>query len=123
MSGPLRNIKKAQKESLLFREISRLFMQTAMDDTRLQGVILSRVSLSVDKGVCYIYFYSYKGKKHFDEVLEVLKLYKPSLRKALSKLPSRYTPELVFKYDEDLEKQMKLEEILDKVKEQDVEQE
>lgn len=53
----------------------------------------------------------------------VLKLYKPSLRKALSKLPSRYAPELIFKYDEELEKQMKLEELMDKVKEQDSEQE
>lgn len=71
MSGTVRNIKKAQKESLLFREISRLFMQTAMDDSRLQNVVLSRVTLSDDKGVCYIYFYSYKGKEHFNEVLSV----------------------------------------------------
>lgn len=123
MSTSLRNIKKAQKESLLFREISRLFMQTSMDDPRLQGIILSRVLLSDDKGVCFVYLYSYKGKQHFEEVLEILKLYKPSLRKALSKLPSRYVPEIVFKYDEDLEKQMKLEELMDKVKEQDAEEE
>ena len=106
-------IKRAQKESLLFREISRLFMQTALDDTRLQGLCVNRVKLSPDKGVCTVYFYTAQGPEYFDQLLDVLKLYKPSLRKALaSTIRSRYVPELIFAFDTHFEKQCRIETLI-----------
>lgn len=117
MDKPEGNIRRAQKESLFLREISQLFTQAAMDDKRLMGVSLSRVSLSDDKSVCTVYFYNSGGVEEFKKIFNILVLYKPSLRKALAaKIQSRYTPELVFKYDEQFEKQMRLESLFEKIK-------
>lgn len=116
----LSDIKKSQKESLLLREISNLFFSAAIDEKSLQGVYISRVSLSSDKGVCYVYFYSPEGEEAFNEKLKTLKLYKPSLRKGIAnKIKARYVPELIFKYDNEFEKQRKIEDLLDKIKDND----
>lgn len=111
------SIKKSQKEELLFRTISELFTQTSLDDSRLAGIMINRVKLSDDKGVCTIFFYSPGGPAEFKEKLPIILLYKSSLRKALAKaVASRYTPELIFKFDDQFEKQQRLESLLEKVK-------
>ncbi|MDR3647428.1 MAG: 30S ribosome-binding factor RbfA [Candidatus Babeliales bacterium] len=116
----LSNIKKSQKESLLLREISTIFSRAAIDDKNLQDAYISRVKLSDDKGVCYIFFYCPEGEDFFNEKLKMLKLYKPSLRKAIAKtIKGRYVPELIFKYDNEFEKQRKIEDLLDKIKDED----
>lgn len=116
----LSDIKKSQKESLLLREISTIFFQASLDDKNLQDAYISRVKLSDDKGVCYVFFYCPAGEEFFNEKLKILKLYKPSLRKAIAKtIKGRYVPELIFKYDNEFEKQRKIEDVLDKIKEED----
>ena len=113
-----KDIKKAQKESLLLREISGLLLQAGMDDPRLQKVGVSRVSLSDDKGTCTVFFYTSQGKKAFEEILEILKLYKPSLRAALAKkIRGRYTPNLVFRFDDQIEKSEKMNALFQQLKE------
>lgn len=117
MSSSVSNVKRAQKESLFFREISQLFMQTAMDDQRLQGIFVNRVQLSPDKGLCTVFFYTSQGEEYFNQVLPVLTLYKPSLRKALaSTVKGRYVPDLLFKFDKQFEKQQRIEELIEKVR-------
>lgn len=112
-------IKKERRESLLLKEISNLFFQASLDDRQLQDFVITRVSLSNDKSVCSVFFYSSKGEQYFNEKLEVLKLYKPSLRKALAQaISTRYVPELIFKYDAQFEKQKRIEELIDKLKEE-----
>ena len=87
------------------------------DDRSLLGISLSRVELSPDKSVCVIYFYTPGGLEEFEQKLERLKLYKPSIRAALSKqINGRYTPELVFKFDTVYEKSMRVEHLLDELK-------
>lgn len=111
------DIKRAQKEKLLFKELSQFFWQLMMDDSRMRDLHISRVGLSPDKGICSIYFFSPHGASYFEEKLDILKLYKPSIRKAISqKIESRYTPELVFKYDESYEKQQRIEQLFDEIK-------
>ncbi len=121
MVGPRqKNIKQAQKEELLLRELAQLFLQIALDEPRLHDLFLNRVHLSPDKGMCSIYFYSPLGKKKFDEIFPILILYKPSLRAALAKrIPARYTPQLVFKFDDQFEKQQRIENLLEKIKTED----
>lgn len=110
-------IKKAQKERLLFREISNLFMKAAQEDSRLQGLTINRVKLSPDKGMCYVYFYTPQGEAHFDTLLPFLTLYKPSLRTALAKtITARYTPNLLFKFDDQFEKEDKVNNLIEKLK-------
>ena len=109
-SSAVSEIKRAQKESQLLREISTMFHTIAMDDNRLSGLFVNRVELSTDKGWCTIYFYTNEGYEKYAEQLEVLKLYKPSMRKSLSsEIKARYVPNLKFEYDSKFEKQQRLE--------------
>jgi ribosome-binding factor A len=113
----VQSIKKSQKESLLFRAIAQLFAQTTLDEKRLQGIAVSRVKLSDDKGVATVYFYAPGGMAEFKEKLSTIVLYKNSLRRALAQsINSRYTPELIFKFDDQYEKQQRLEGILEQIK-------
>lgn len=117
LKSRVRDIKRAQKESAFFKTISQYFMQIAQDEDQLRDIFITHVELSSDKSVCIVYFYSPRGSEHFDEILQVLKLYKPSMRKALSsELPGRYVPELVFKFDVRFEKQQKLENLFESIK-------
>lgn len=118
MVGPQkRSIKVAQKEALLLREIAQFFLQITLDDSRITDLFINRVHLSADKSICTIYFYSQLGKEQFEKMLPLLILYKPSLRTAIAhKIQSRYTPELKFKFDEQFEKQQRIETLLEKIK-------
>lgn len=82
--------------------------------------MVSRVKLSDDKGVCIIFFYTTGGLEEFKQKLKILLLYKGSLRRALARsIASRYTPELVFKFDDQYEKQQRIENLLEQVKGED----
>ena len=103
-------IKRAQKESLLLREISNMYHSIAMDDDRLSGLFVNRVELSTDRGWVTVYFFTLDGFEKFEEQLDILKLYKPSIRKGLaSEIKGRYVPDLKFAYDAKFEKQQRLE--------------
>ena len=113
----LSQIKRSQKESLLLREISKLLHQLSLEDTELAGLFVNRVELSKNKGMCFIYFYDPNGIEAFKEKNRRLILYKPSLRKGIaSALDARYTPELKFMFDEQFDKQQRIETIIEQVK-------
>jgi ribosome-binding factor A len=110
-------IKRAQKESQLQQELSKLLLQLTLDNHQLQGLFVNRVKLSPDKSVCTVFFYTANGRTEFEEKLGSLILYKPSLRKAISQIiPSKYVPEFIFKFDDQFEKQQHIDELLDKIK-------
>ncbi len=119
MTSSTSDVKRAQKESLLFREISQLFLEAALDDPKLHSVTINRVALSPDKSICTVYFYTPDGQEFFNkELLPIVEQYKVSLRKALAgRIQSRYVPKLIFAYDAQLEKQLRLEELMEQVKE------
>jgi len=112
--------RRAKKESLVRKELSKLLLQIKQDDSRFDDIFIHRVNLSPDKSCIRVFFYSHKGEDFFNEKLPLLILYKPSIRKALSQaIPSRYTPEIIFKYDKNFEKQCRIELLLDKIKKED----
>lgn len=116
-SSNLSNIKRSQKESLLLKALSKLIYDLMLDDKELIGLFINRVELSKNKGACIVYFYDPQGPTFFEAKKKRLILYKPSLRKAIAMtLDGRYTPELVFAYDTQFEKQQRIESILEKVK-------
>lgn len=123
MNSSSGNVKRAQKESLLFREISQLFLQASLDDPKLQNITINRVALSPDKGLCTVFFYTPEGQDFFEqELLPIIGQYKASLRRALAaRVQSRYTPDLIFAYDKQFEKQMRLEMLLEEVKKEEAE--
>ena len=120
MTTKLKDIKRAQKESLLLREIKNLFVQVALDNPKLAPLTIHRVELSQDKGTCNIYFYCVEGEQLFKKLFDTLILYKPSLRASLAQsIRSRYVPQIKFRFDTKYEKEKKIHELLDKIKEED----
>ena len=120
MSQRVHTIKRSQKESLFLRQISNLYLQLTQDHPQLIDLFINRVQLSDDKSKIHIFFYSINGLKRFEELRPTLVLYKPSMRKALAQaINARYTPDLVFRYDAQFEKQSQIEQALDKAKAED----
>jgi len=110
-------IRREKKQSFLFRGLSSLLRELSLDEPALISIYLTHVELSPGKGVCTLFFASHQGEEGFKEALEVLKLYKPSLRSSLaSLLQGRHTPELMFKYDTAIEKTERMNVLLDEVK-------
>lgn len=119
MTRTVSDIKRAQKESLLLRELSTYFMHITQEDDRIKGLVLNRVKLSRDKSVCTLFFYSPSGAQHFQKLMPFLILYKPSMRKALAQsVRGRYTPQLIFKFDDPYEKHLELEKLMEQLKDE-----
>jgi len=110
-------IKHAQKESNLFHKIAQFFLQIKQDEPELEGLSISRVTLSPDKSNCTVFFYCAGGLKEYEAKRPIIVLYKGSLRKALAAaIPGRYTPNIKFAYDQQQEKGRRVEELLNKLK-------
>lgn len=119
MSKQKQEIRKAQKESYFYREISNFFLQITIDEPRLNGLYINKITLSSDSGTCVVLFLASHGKAEFEEKLPLLILYKPSMRSALAKMShGRYTPNLIFRYDEGYEKIEKINLLIDKLKDE-----
>lgn len=117
-SSRVSSIKKNQKTALILKEFSKLFLEICLDNQNVRGLIVTKAVLSRDKGHCVFLFYDPEGQESFNKKLEVLKLYRPSIRTALSKLiPSRYVPEIRFAFDAQFEKEKRINELLDQIKE------
>lgn len=111
------DIKRAQKSSLYLRTISTLFSQLTLENKELNSVYVNRIEMSPDKSMIYVLFYSPLGIEEFNKKLQTLILYKPSLRAALAKqIDGRYTPDIVFKYDEAQEKVDRIDNLLQDLK-------
>ncbi len=93
-----------------------------MQEPAVADVYVTRIDFSADTGICFVYFTSFvpDGLTSYEKALEILKLYKGSMRKELARsINARYTPELVFVYDENKEKERHIHELLDKVLEEE----
>ena len=122
------DVKRERKKSVYLRELSSLIELIAQDHQPVRDVYLSTVDLSADGGICYLYFASVtpvNGDQQalediFQRALDVLKLYKPSLRKALAQsLQARYTPDLLFLLDKPREKVDRINQLLDQVRQEE----
>jgi ribosome-binding factor A len=119
----LHDIKREQKKSLFFREISSIVQPLTQENKDVSDLYVSRVDLSADSGILYIYFATYgveaTAKEVFDKSVKTLILYKPSIRKALaSRINSRYCPDLLFLFDDVKEKERHIHGLLDKVQDE-----
>lgn len=113
------SIKHAQKESLLLHKIAQYFTQLMQDEPVLTKLSITRTELSPDKGHCTVYFHCLGGVAEFESLRKTLVLFKPSLRKALSQaIDGRYTPDLRFAYDHQLDKQRHIDDLIDKLKDE-----
>ena len=111
------SVRREQKKTALFRMLSSLVQTITCDDAALSNLFVSKLELSDDTSICYVYFSTYTTKEAFEALLPKLILYKPSMRAALAKeFQTRYTPDLVFYYDTVKDKERAIHELLDQVK-------
>jgi ribosome-binding factor A len=111
------DVRRARKESLIYRELSTFFMQITQNDAAFSGLFINAVKFSPDRSSCNIFFAATGGEEDFKERLPKLILYKPALRKAIAQsIQARYTPQLVFKYDTQFEKQNKIDTLFEQLK-------
>ena len=114
-------IKKERRKKLFLQEFAALIQELSIQEPLVAQVYVSSVDLSADTGICHFYFSTFKepGEEIFAAALEVLKLYRPSLRKAfVERINMRYGPDLMFAYDKSKEKERRINSLLDKVSEQ-----
>ncbi len=113
------NVKMAQKAAQYLRIIGQLFNEASRDDINLRDLSIVNVEFSQDRGVCHVLFYCTGGLDAFNEKFQHLKMYKPSMRAALAKnIPGRYTPDLMFRYDDSVAKAEKMHWIMEKLKDE-----
>lgn len=111
------DVRRARKESLLYREISTYFMQITQNDPSFSGLFINAVKFSPDRSSCNVFFAATGGEEDFKARLPTLILYKPALRKAIAQsIQARYTPQLIFKYDAQFEKQNKIDTLFEQLK-------
>jgi len=111
-------VKRERRKALFLREMSTLIQELTQDEPASAGVYITHVDISPNSGIVYVYFATYKepGEEIFKQALEVLKLYKPSIRKAFAqRIQTRYAPDLVFVYNKVKERERRVNELLDKV--------
>lgn len=115
------DVKRERRKSLFLREITTLVQKLAIDEPAIADVYVSNLDMSPNTGICYVYFSSYKepGEEVFNNALEYLKLYKPSMRKAFAgRVQTRYAPDLVFVFDKAKEKERRVNDLLNKVQDE-----
>ncbi len=113
------DIWKERKKAIFLREISSFIQRIALDEPDVQNVFVTRVEISGDAGICNVFFSGKDGEASFLKALEILKLYKPSMRRLLGKkMRLKYTPEIIFKFDEKYKKIERMERILGEIGEE-----
>lgn len=122
MHHKVQEIKRQQKKSQYLRVISQIIQPLINEERIVDPIYVSRVDLSKDTGICYVYFSSAGDDSDkrvvVENALERLVLYKPSIRKSLANaIQARRIPDLMFLYDEHHEKERRINELLDKVRE------
>lgn len=111
------SIRREQKKKALFRMLSSLMQNIGCDDQALNSLFVSKIEMSDDGSMCYVYFSTFTTEEVFEAMLPKLILYKPSMRAALAKeFQTRYTPDLIFYYDKIKDKERAIHELLDSVK-------
>jgi ribosome-binding factor A len=112
----------ARKASSLYKAFSVLYQRLSTDEPLLLEFFVTRAELSPDKGTLEVFFAQHpisipgKEKPSFEEALDILKLYKGSLRKGLGDhLRIRYLPKLQFTYDTKKEHELRVTDILTQI--------
>ena len=117
----MNSIKQGRISSQLMRELSNIMLLEARDET-LKHVTITGCEVTNDLSVARIY-YTYMGEENINDVIKNLKVAAPYLRTVLaSKITDlRKMPELRFVYDNSVEYGRHIENIIEKIHEDDEE--
>jgi ribosome-binding factor A len=112
--------KSEQKRSSRVAEAIRNELATLLlskvRDPRLLGVSISRVEVPDDLSIARVFFTVFGGKKEIKEAGKGLERAKGFMRSHIAKtLNLRFTPAILFRYDDVVEKVAELEEIFQEI--------
>ena len=115
----MNSIKQGRISSQIMRELSNIMLLEARDET-LKHVTITGCEVTNDLSVARIY-YTYMGDEQINDVIKNLKVAAPYLRTVLaSKITDlRKMPELRFIYDNSVEYGKHIENIIEKIHEDD----
>ena len=95
-------------------------IQEELNDPRIGFVTITRVEVSRDLRVAKIFFSHLGDKKKLRDTQVGLGQSRGFIRKLLGeRIKLRYTPEIIFKFDENIEYSIHISELLDKIKNKD----
>ncbi|MFC1699131.1 30S ribosome-binding factor RbfA [Candidatus Omnitrophota bacterium] len=101
------------------KEIS-VILQEELNDPRIGFVTLTKVELTPDLRQAKVYFSHLGSEKELKDTQVGLKRSAGFIRRLIGqRIRIRYTPEIIFKLDQNIEHGIQISEILDKIKEQD----
>ncbi len=110
----MKNIRIERLNDSFQEEISRIIM-TEVKDEKLKFVTITEVNASTDLGYAKVYF-TCLDDKHREEITNSLNKAAPFIRKCLApKYDILKVPELTFIYDNSLEYGKHIDEIIDKI--------
>ena len=102
----------------LKKEISNI-VHDELKDTRLGFVTIMRVDLTPDFRYARVYFSVLGGEKERKATQEALDSAKPFVRRLIAeRIKLRFVPEISFRFDRSVEYSIKIQEELDKIREQ-----
>lgn len=112
------SLKKERVESIIKREVANSIVNK-LNDPALKFVSVTDVQVTNDLSYATVYV-SFLDDKQKQKGIERLEKVKGMLRTDVSKaLSTRRTPDLIFKLDESIEYGSKIENILQKIKDED----
>lgn len=113
------NLKIERLNNLFIKELSEIIMLEVKNPI-LKSVTITNVSITNDLSYAKVYFTCFDLDR--DLVLKELKDSQKFLRTELcNRIDIRHTPELVFEYDDSIEYGKRIEEVIEKIHEQDEE--
>lgn len=116
MRSDIMSIKIQRLENTFIKKISEIIM-TEVKDHNIKNITITSAKISSDLSYAKIYFATLQDDK-VDEITKGLKKASPFIRTELAKrVDIRKMPELDFKYDESLDYGTKIENIIEKIKE------
>ena len=96
--------------------IALMLVRGQIADPRIRGVTLNAVKMTADLQIAKVYFSVLGGKENLIEVQKGLKQASGFIRRELGKaLLVRYTPAVIFHYDDSIEYSVKMGALIAKV--------
>ena len=116
VNNKVRHIKKLQKESQFLKNILIFLSRLSKELPVLYKISCTSAQLNKEGSLVKVFVYSAFGKECAEEAIKAIIPYVPSMRGGLSQMMSlRYTPRIYFCYDENYNKVIKINHLLDKV--------
>ncbi len=117
------NKSKGRVEETIHRLVAEILIRR-VKDPRVENVSITGVKLSRDYSVAKIKFNVIGGSDDLDKVKEGLEKCSGYIRSQLKpRLRIRVIPELVFSYDSSLDRAMRIEKLIDRIHQEDDQEE